>query len=86
VERLLNNSSEKTVEIFKTNITTVWEANLVLKNLRMHFPSCRINFDLEDCDRILRIEGKACEIEIDIILQVVRDLCFEIDLIEDEAF
>jgi hypothetical protein len=26
--------------------------------LLQHFPGSRINFDLQDCDKILRVEGK----------------------------
>ena len=25
--------------------------------LNNHFPDCKINFDLEDCDKVLRVEG-----------------------------
>ncbi len=46
------------VEIFKTNVQNTFQANIVISLLRRHFPQSRINFDLEDCDKILRIEGK----------------------------
>jgi len=44
------------VEVFKTNVT---EAVLfyVEDSLCSRFPLCRITFDLEDCDRILRVAG-----------------------------
>ena len=45
------------VEVFKTNIQDVGESVMVVQKLRHHFPESRINFDLEDCDRILRVEG-----------------------------
>ena len=72
---------KRVVEVFKTNVSTISDANIVMKNLRMHFPSFRINFDLNDCDRILRVEGKACEIEIDKIAKIVMELNFKIELI-----
>lgn len=80
---MLNFEFGRALEIFKTNVTTLSEADEVLKNLRMYFPSCRINFDLHDCDRILRVEGKACEINIDRILKIVADQRFEIELIKE---
>lgn len=46
------------VEVFKTNVQERAAATLVAA-LHWHLPSCRINFDLEDCDRILRVEGKS---------------------------
>ena len=44
------------VEIFKTNIQEEKEANKVVRKLLEQFPNNKINFDLEDCDKILRIE------------------------------
>jgi hypothetical protein len=48
----------KKVEIFKTNIPNREKALELTEILNRHFPKHKINFDLEDCDRILRIEGK----------------------------
>jgi hypothetical protein len=44
------------VEIFKTNVQEVNDANAIIQKLLEHFPSAKINFDLEDCDNILRID------------------------------
>jgi hypothetical protein len=46
------------VEVFKTNIQDGRQATVILKKLGQLFPKCRINFDLGDCDKILRVEGK----------------------------
>lgn len=46
------------VEVFKTNIQNSRQATIILKKLGRLFPKCRINFDLTDCDKILRVEGK----------------------------
>jgi hypothetical protein len=45
------------IEVFKTNVEDKTEANELKRILLQHFPGSRINFDLDDCDRILRIEG-----------------------------
>lgn len=45
------------IEVFKTNINDLSIASHMLKELLKHFPDSTINFDLEDCDRILRIEN-----------------------------
>ncbi|GHN01894.1 hypothetical protein WSM22_33830 [Cytophagales bacterium WSM2-2] len=45
------------VEVFKTNIRSRQTAAVVKLQLLMLFPDCKINFDLDDCDRILRIES-----------------------------
>ena len=45
------------VEVFKTNIQRKRTAAKVKMELLLLFPECKINFDLDDCDRILRIES-----------------------------
>ncbi|MEO8405662.1 MAG: hypothetical protein ABI480_13735 [Chitinophagaceae bacterium] len=44
------------VEVFKTNVERAEEARKLLEVLQQHFPGCRINFDLHDCDKILRVK------------------------------
>lgn len=46
------------VEVFKTNVYDKWSAEELVELLCHQYPGCAINFDLEDCDKILRIEGK----------------------------
>lgn len=45
------------VEVFKTNIQEVYQAQKLFEVLSTSFPECKINFDLEDADKVLRIEG-----------------------------
>ena len=45
------------VEVFKTNVQEISQANRLLALLHQHFPGSKITFDLEDCDKILRVEG-----------------------------
>jgi len=47
------------IEVFKTNVETASDANNIVSILLGHFPGSRINFDLQDCDKILRVEGKS---------------------------
>lgn len=44
------------IEIFKTNVADESAAEYVINRLLELVPEARINFDLEDCDKILRIE------------------------------
>ena len=47
------------VEIFKTDVQKISQAKKVLDLLNNYFPGNRINFDLQDSDKVLRIEGDA---------------------------
>ena len=46
------------VEVFRTNVTRKRQAKRLLNILSRQFPLLHINFDLEDCDNILRVEGE----------------------------
>ena len=45
------------IEVYKTNIRTRKQSSRVLKILKNTFLGAEINFDLEDCDKILRVKG-----------------------------
>jgi len=47
------------VEVFKTNVQHHYDAIKLKELLLKEFPGASINFDLEDCDKILRTEGKS---------------------------
>ena len=57
------------VEIFKTNVFDHMQAEQIITLLSKHFPSFMINFDLHDCDKILRVKGES--IPIDKIVDLV---------------
>ena len=46
------------VEVFCTNIQESTVASKILNEIEEKFPGLKANFDLEDCDKILRIESK----------------------------
>ena len=46
------------VEVFKTNVYEEDRSRILLQKLFEYFPDNKINFDLQDCDKILRVEGR----------------------------
>lgn len=60
------------IEIFKTAVPENTMAQEVVKQLLTKMPGAKISFDLEDCDRILRIESDL--IETPFIYKVFNDL------------
>jgi len=46
------------VEVFKTDVYEEEKSLAIVQTLLQYFPDNKINFDLEDCDKILRIEGE----------------------------
>lgn len=45
------------IEVFKTDVREPAQATRLVDLLLARFPDHKINFDLSDCDHILRIEG-----------------------------
>lgn len=59
----------KRVEIFKTNVYRMKDAQRIVATLVCLFSSYKINFDLDDEERILRIESSQLEIETNSIVR-----------------
>ena len=47
------------VEVFSTNVQAFDQSHKLVQALLAHFPKSRINFDLDDCDKILRVEDES---------------------------
>jgi hypothetical protein len=52
------------IEVFKTNVQTQERAQIVLSMLAGTFPSFKINFDLDDTDKILKVQGENIRAEL----------------------
>lgn len=62
------------VEIFKTNVQKESDTNYIIAVIKRQFPTYKINFDLEDCDKILRVEG--VNLQLNHIVEYVNCLGF----------
>jgi hypothetical protein len=58
------------VKVFKTNIDNAEEADSIKNKILEYFPYYKINFDLEDCDKILRVE---VNISPNAIIDIVKE-------------
>ncbi|OCK53061.1 hypothetical protein BA768_00450 [Chryseobacterium sp. CBo1] len=45
------------IEIFRTNVIEAAEAKSIIEVILSKYPDLEVNFDLEDCDKILRVCG-----------------------------
>lgn len=55
----------KVVKVFKTDVNDPAAACRIIRLLQQSFSGCRINFDLDDCDRVLRIESQQASISVE---------------------
>lgn len=49
----------KTIEVYKTNVDEHSSARMILDEIRESHPNSDPSFDLEDCDKVLRIEDSS---------------------------
>jgi hypothetical protein len=68
------------VEVFKTNVRGIRKAKLVIQKLSEEFPEHKINFDLSDCDKILRVQGN--NILENKIISIVTALNYKCKILE----
>ncbi|UYZ61753.1 hypothetical protein [Hymenobacter weizhouensis] len=69
---------EPAVEVFRTTVARR-AAAVLLQQLRAHFPAWRITFDLQDPDRILRVQAAGGAIDAAQVAQLLhaRGFCCE---------
>lgn len=70
------------VEVFDTNIKSTQESNEIKSLILSKFPAYIINFDLEDCDKILRIESQS-EIASKEVIILISKLGISVKILED---
>jgi len=68
------------VEVFKTNVRSTRKAKLIIQKLAEEFPNHKINFDLSDCDRILRVQGN--DILQRKIISIVTSLNYDCEILQ----
>jgi hypothetical protein len=74
------------IEVFKTDVTTEFEAMFLMKKIHSLYAFFEANFDLSDCDRILRVKGVRDEADICSILSLVRQHGHTVEVLTDDPF
>jgi hypothetical protein len=81
LQQLTDNNNFSMVEVFKTNVKELKVSKQIIQMLLEQFPSHKINFDLSDCDKVLRIEGK--HISADRIIELIHANGFHCEVLFD---
>lgn len=68
------------VEVFKTNVQKKAQSKRLMVVLSEAFPSFKINFDLSDCDKVLRVEGD--QMETSRIMMLLRNYGFKCEVLD----
>ena len=65
------------VEVFKTNVVSPDHAGLLLGIIHETYREYRANFDLDDCDRILRVECRDGTVDSEELIGILNVHGFE---------
>jgi hypothetical protein len=68
------------VEVFKTNVQKKMQSKMLLCIISEAFPSSKINFDLSDCDKVLRVESES--IETSTIMLLIKKQGFTCEILD----
>jgi hypothetical protein len=73
------------VEVFKTNVKDRDVANSIIHEIHQTFIGYRANFDLEDCDNILRVKCINGEIQPDFLISFLKEIGCNAEILQDEV-
>ncbi|MFI5452663.1 hypothetical protein ACHMWN_10950 [Pedobacter sp. UC225_61] len=72
------------VEVFKTDVANCEDAKWLIAQLHENFNDHLANFDLEDCDLILRIECPNGSVNAESIIKFLKERGFEAEVLLDD--
>ncbi len=71
------------IEVFKTNVKKVSHAKMLVDQIHKIFEDHEANFDLEDCDKILRVKCRAGFIQPSVFISLLNDFGFHAEVLPD---
>ncbi|MEO6221504.1 MAG: hypothetical protein ABIO81_13810 [Ginsengibacter sp.] len=72
------------IEVFKTNVLITEHANMLFNEIHKKFSALNANFDLEDCDNILRVKCTTGPIQSSSLIKLLKNFGFHAEILKDE--
>jgi len=72
------------IEVFKTNVTNKVDAAIIIAHIHQHFTSYVANFDLQDCDHILRIKSVNGRVKATSLIKMVNGFGFHAEVLPEQ--
>ena len=72
------------VEVFKTNVKDQDMADTLIDQIHKNFIGYKANFDLQDCDNILRVKSMTGSIESNLLIYLLNEFGFNAEILQDE--
>ncbi len=72
------------VEVFKTNVKEYEHAERLVYHIHQYLDGYQANFDLDDCDKILRVECASGSVEPLLVVDIVKSSGFIAEVLTDD--
>ena len=72
------------VEVFKTNVEDQIDAIILINRIQANFEGYAVTFDLEDCDKILRVRTDEPSVQSAHIITMIEKMGFDAIILPDE--
>jgi hypothetical protein len=72
------------IEVFKTNVMRSEQARMLIEHIQEKFAGYTANFDLEDCDHILRVKSVRGAVEPAAVIKLMNELGCLAEVLPDE--
>ena len=73
-----------TVEVFKTNVRDWDHAKMLMDQIHKTFVDYNANFDLEDCDHILRVTSTTGFVHTSFLIDILKELGCHAEVLPDD--
>lgn len=74
----------KMIEVFKTNVKDPDHASMLVDQIHNTFRHYTANFDLGDCDNILRVVSSNGHIQTSHVLDLISNFGFQAEVLSDD--
>ena len=72
------------IEVFKTNVRDQHQADILIEEINRHF-NYHANFDLKDCDNILRVKYYGGIIQSSMLIDLLNEHGFLAEILPEEV-
>ena len=72
------------IEVFKTDVDDSKYADILVEHIHRIFQGYEVNFDLQDCDKILRVKNICGVVNSDRLIKMLNSFGFHAEVLQDE--
>lgn len=73
------------IEVFKTNVQEQQHAAAIVNEIHEQLNDCRANFDLQDCDNILRIKSASGEVPVTTLFEILNRYGYRAEVLPENV-